>query len=74
MIAVFNDCAACPAELFIILSQVSSIRGRFVGMESNRHVEDFDEEIRELSSVMSVGLNDLRKILHKFFCCSLNTC
>ena len=32
----------------------------FVGMGSNRHVDDLDEEIRELSSGRSMGVKDSR--------------
>ena len=53
------------SELFITLSSVSLNKGSaclssFVGIGSSRHVDDFDERIRELSSGRSVGAQDSR--------------
>ena len=65
MMAILNDCGTYPdiRELFIILKKVSSVSGvvflsRFVGTGSNRHVEGFDEDNREVISGMSIGVKD----------------
>ena len=60
--AIFNDCGTSPeiSELFINLSIVSfnncsACLSSFVG-----HVDNLDEEIRELSSRRTMGVKDSR--------------